>query len=120
MSLSGAVGLEVGGRPRDGRAQVAPSRGRRNDGLSGSWRLVDQGGALCGPGTLESRAWLVEVGGGPVWSRGDMRGTRRLGRGGPVGVPLARGGEEWPVWLGGQELAEGLGPAKVQVRIALT
>lgn len=93
MSLSGAVGLEVGGRPSDERAQVALSRGRRNDGLSGSWRLVDQGGALCGPGTLESRAWLVEVGGGPVWSRGDMRGTRRLGRGGPVGVPLARGGK---------------------------
>ena len=41
MSLSGAVGLEVGGRPSDERAQVAPSRGRRNDGLSGSWRLAE-------------------------------------------------------------------------------
>jgi len=41
VSLSGAVGLEVGGRPSDERAQVALSRGRRNDGLSGSWRLAD-------------------------------------------------------------------------------
>lgn len=35
------------------------------------------------------------------------------------GSTCARG-EEWPVWLGGQEMAEVLGPDKVQVRIALT
>ena len=52
--------------------------------------------------------------GGTCEARGVWAGEGRLG------FHLREGGEEWPVWLGGQELAEGLGPAKVQVRIALT